>query len=49
VGGCHDVKNLFIIDGIIWATSGGVNPTSAIEAVARYIADSMRRRATLFD
>ena len=49
-GRCHDVKNLFIVDGSVWVTSGGVNPTSTIQAVALYIADAMKRRlATLFD
>ena len=38
-GRCHDVKNLFIVDGSIWVTSGGVNPTSTIQALALYIAD----------
>ena len=38
-GRCHDVKNLFIVDGSVWVTSGGVNPTSTIQAVALYIAD----------
>jgi choline dehydrogenase-like flavoprotein len=49
-GRCHDVKNLFIVDGSIWVTSGGVNPTSTIQALALYIADSIKKRlATLFD
>ena len=49
-GRCHDVKNLFIVDGSIWVTSGGVNPTSTIQALALYIADSIKQRlATLFD
>ena len=49
-GRCHDVKNLFIVDGSIWVTSGGVNPTSTIQALALYIADNVKRRlATLFD
>ena len=49
-GRSHDVKNLFIVDGSIWVTSGGVNPTSTIQALALYIADSIKRRlATLFD
>src|SRR6202040_1599498 len=43
-GRCHDVKNLFIVDGSIWFTSGGVNPTSTIQALALYIADSIKRR-----
>jgi choline dehydrogenase-like flavoprotein len=51
-GRCHDVKNLFIVDGSIWVTSGGVNPTSTIQALALWIADNIKRRAadgTLFD
>ena len=49
-GRSHDVKNLFIIDGSIFTTSGGVNPTSTIQALALYIADSIKQRlATLFD
>ena len=49
-GRCHDVRNLFIVDGSVWVTSGGVNPTSTIQAVALYIADAMKQRlATLFD
>ncbi len=49
-GRCHDVKNLFIVDGSIFVTSGGVNPTSTIQALALYIADNIKQRlATLFD
>ena len=49
-GRSHDVKNLFIVDGSIWVTSGGVNPTSTIQALALYIADQMKRRlGNLFD
>lgn len=49
-GRCHDVKNLFIVDGSIWVTSGGVNPTSTIQALALYIADCIKKRlANLFD
>ena len=49
-GRSHDVKNLFIVDGSVWVTSGGVNPTSTIQAIALYIADSMKQHlATLFD
>jgi choline dehydrogenase-like flavoprotein len=49
-GRCHDVKNLFIVDGSVFVTSGGVNPTSTIQALALYIADSIKQRlATLFD
>jgi choline dehydrogenase-like flavoprotein len=49
-GRSHDVKNLFIVDGSIWVTSGGVNPTSTIQARALYIAYSIKKRlAYLFD
>lgn len=49
-GRCHDVKNLFIVDGSIWVTSGGVNPTSTIQALALYIGDAIKKRlANLFD
>jgi choline dehydrogenase-like flavoprotein len=49
-GRSHDVKNLFIVDGSVFVTSGGVNPTSTIQAIALYAADQMKQRlATLFD
>jgi choline dehydrogenase-like flavoprotein len=49
-GRCHDVRNLFIVDGSIFVTAGAVNPTSTIQALALYIADQIKRRlATLFD
>jgi choline dehydrogenase-like flavoprotein len=51
-GRSHDVKNLFIIDGSIFVTSAGVNPTSTIQALALYVADQMKARlasASLFD
>ena len=49
-GRSHDVKNLFIVDGSIFVTSGGVNPTCTIQALALYVADAMKQRlATLFD
>ena len=49
-GRSHDVRNLFIVDGSVFVTSGGVNPTTTIQAVALYIADAMKQRlATLFD
>jgi choline dehydrogenase-like flavoprotein len=43
-GRSHDVKNLFIVDGSIFVTSGGVNPTSTIQALALYIADAIKKR-----
>ena len=49
-GRSHDVRNLFIVDGSIFVTSAGVNPTRTIQALALYIADQMKRRlANLFD
>ncbi len=49
-GQSHDVRNLFIVDGSIFVTSGGVNPTNTIQALALYIADHIKRNlTTLFD
>ncbi|GIS97718.1 MAG: hypothetical protein CM1200mP24_10020 [Gammaproteobacteria bacterium] len=49
-GRCHDVKNLFIVDGSVFVTSGGVNPTSTIQALSLYVADMIKKRlANLFD
>jgi choline dehydrogenase-like flavoprotein len=49
-GRCHDVKNLFIIDGSLFVTSGGVNPCNTIQALALYIADRIKKNlANLFD
>lgn len=49
-GRSHDVRNLFIVDGSVFVTSGGVNPTATLQAVALYIADRIKRRlANLFD
>jgi choline dehydrogenase-like flavoprotein len=49
-GRSHDVKNLFVVDGSVFVTSAGVNPTRTIQALALYVADSMKQRlATLFD
>ncbi|MFO1266977.1 MAG: GMC family oxidoreductase [Rubrivivax sp.] len=49
-GRSHDVKNLFIVDGSVFVTGGGVNPTATIQAVALHVADTMKQRlANLFD
>jgi choline dehydrogenase-like flavoprotein len=49
-GRSHDVKNLFVVDGSIFVTAGGVNPASTIQALALYIADTMKKNlANLFD
>lgn len=49
-GRCHDVRNLFIIDGSIFVTGAGVNPTCTIQALALYIGDMIKRNlVNLFD
>jgi choline dehydrogenase-like flavoprotein len=49
-GRSHDVKNLFVVDGSIFVTSAGLNPTRTIQALSLYICDQMKQRlATLFD
>jgi choline dehydrogenase-like flavoprotein len=49
-GRSHDVKNLFIVDGSVFVTAGGVNPTNTIQALALYVADQIKKNlANLFD
>ncbi|MEE2703601.1 MAG: GMC family oxidoreductase [Myxococcota bacterium] len=49
-GRSHDVRNLFIVDGSIFVTAAAVNPTNTIQALALYVADSIKERlANLFD
>ena len=49
-GRCHDVRNLFIVDGSIFVTAAAVNPTNTIQALALHIADSIKRNlGNLFD
>jgi choline dehydrogenase-like flavoprotein len=49
-GRCHDVKNLFVVDGSLFVTSGGVNPTNTIQALALYVGDRIKKNLTsLFD
>ncbi|HTB67689.1 MAG TPA: GMC oxidoreductase [Steroidobacteraceae bacterium] len=44
------MRNLFIVDGSIFTTSAGVNPTHTIQVLALYIADQIKQRlGTLFD
>ena len=42
-GAAHDVPNLFVIDGSVFVTSAGVNPTPTIQALALRTADYLRR------
>ena len=44
-GRAHDVKNLFIIDGSVFTTSGGGGPTATIQANALRIADYIKTNA----
>ena len=48
-GRCHDVRNLYIVDGSIFVTCGAVNPTSTIQALALSIADGIKRNARNID
>lgn len=45
-GRCHDVPNLWIADGSVFVTSGGVNPTNTIAALALRGATEMVRQAS---
>ena len=45
-GQSHNVKNLFIIDGSVFVTSGAVNPTTTIQALALYISDQIKNNIT---
>ena len=49
-GRSHDVRNLFIVDGSIFVTSGAVNPTSTIQALALLVGDRIKTNlGNLFD
>ena len=43
-GKTHDFENLFITDGSIFVTSGGVNPASTIQALSLYISEMILKR-----
>ena len=42
-GRAHDVPNLFIVDGSLFATSAAVNPTSTIQALALYVSHWLKQ------
>jgi choline dehydrogenase-like flavoprotein len=44
-GRAHDVRNLFIIDGSVFVTSGATEPTSTIQANALRVADYIKKNA----
>jgi choline dehydrogenase-like flavoprotein len=49
-GRCHDVRNLFVIDGSVFVTAAGVNPTNTIQAFALHAADMLEKNLTeIFD
>ncbi len=49
-GRCHDVRNLFVIDGSLFVTAAAVNPTHTIQSLSLYIADTIKKNlANLFD
>ena len=46
-GRAHDVANLYVADGSIFVTSGGVNPTSTITALALRVAKGIAEASSL--
>ena len=49
-GRSHDVRNLFIVDGSVFVTSGAVNPTATIQALALYVGHCIKTNiSNLFD
>ena len=44
-GRAHDVRNLFVIDGSVFTTSGSSVPTSTIQAIALRTADYIKTHA----
>ncbi len=45
-GQAHDADNLFVVDGSLFVTSGAVNPTPTIQALALWVADYIARDRT---
>ena len=43
-GRCHDIENLFIVDGSLFVTSSGVNPTPTIQALALRTGDYIAKQ-----
>ena len=40
-GECHDVRNLWVIDGSLFVTAAAVNPTHTLQALALRAADRL--------
>jgi choline dehydrogenase-like flavoprotein len=43
-GKTHDVDNLYVVDGSVFVTAGGVNPTNTISSLALRFADGLVAR-----
>jgi choline dehydrogenase-like flavoprotein len=43
-GKTHDIDNLYVVDGSVFVTSGGVNPTNTISSLALRFADGLIER-----
>jgi choline dehydrogenase-like flavoprotein len=49
-GRCHDVRNLFVVDGSVFVSAAAVNPTNTLQALALYIGDTIHDNlSNLFD
>ena len=46
-GRTHDVPNLYVIDGSVFVTAGGCNPTATIAALALRFAEGIAADARL--
>jgi choline dehydrogenase-like flavoprotein len=46
-GKAHDIDNLYVVDGSVFVTAGGVNPTNTISALALRFADGLVERRAL--
>jgi choline dehydrogenase-like flavoprotein len=44
IGEVHGLSRLFVADGSLFTTSGGVNPASTIQALALYVADKSSQK-----
>jgi len=43
-GKTHDIDNLYVVDGSVFVTAGGVNPTNTISSLALRVADGLVER-----
>lgn len=47
-GQAHDIVNLIVVDSSVFATSGGVNPASTIQALALKLTDGIKNNQGMF-